>query len=697
MRTLVLYRNIGNYSNLVFSGNSCGFGAVMPVIVFAVLFLLCYSNTFAQWINNPTLNTELVNDASDPINILSVRDLSGGAFVFWQDNRNGFQNEIYFVRLDGDGKVNQYTGQTNQSVGQTGIKPDERKITNLAGSEENPVCSNEISNSAIVLWTDYTYSKIGNLFAQRILGNGNLGWSERGVQITNTGDEISGYSVRSDNSGSSFVSYVSKNMDMNASYSIEIQKISLDGKFLFDQNSVTVYKSRNRKSMTTIVPDNEGGAYVFWIETQNSKSIIMGQHINQDGELGWQGTNSTQPDRPLEVSSNTHNVTTYIAKRANNKSIYIAWQIQKGSKDVYHQLIDNTGKILWGRGGKQITLMKGNQYNPQAICSDSTIILSWTNEQSNNADIYIQKYTLTGKPLWNKMGIPVIRYRGEQFGQHLVSDGKSGAILSWMDRRDVSALANIYAQRVNSKGAIVWDSLGVPVAMNHNTPKSYLSLIADDAGGAVVIFKNSRNGKNEIYGQKIFSTGEYISQIENLSAKLTGDSIKISWNSGNGQNQDKYDVERAVQTQDGNIEWRVIGTISSLNSTTAPHYEYFDLPTITGTLYYRITQTDSKGNSQKSDISRINYFGNSPEIIVTQNVPNPFVDSTVVSFYLPRPAFVEIDFFNDHVEKVSELDKSFPAGESSITFYSKGLKPGIYFYRLKVDNFVDVKKMIITN
>jgi hypothetical protein len=64
---------------------------------------------------------------------------------------------------------------------------------------------------------------------------------------------------------------------------------------------------------------------------------------------------------------------------------------------------------------------------------------------------------------------------------------------------------------------------------------------------------------------------------------------------------------------------------------------------------------------------------------------------------MPNPDMVEIEFFNDHVEKISELDKSFPAGENSITFYSKGLKPGIYFYRLRVDNFVDVKKMTITD
>jgi hypothetical protein len=692
-----LSRDIAYYFNIIFNENNSNFNFMMPVILFVILFMLFCTDSFAQWINNPTLNTELINDVSDPINILTVRDLSWGVFVFWQDNKNGFQNEIYFVRVNSDGKVNQSTGQTSLPTGQTDFRPEGEKITSLSGPEENPVCTNETSNSAIVLWADYTYSKTGNLFAQHILGNGNLGWSDKGLQLTNTDDEISGYSVCSDKSGSSFVAYVSKGTEINGLYKVEIQKISLDGKFLFDQNAILVYKSRDRKNMTNVVPDDEGGVYVFWIETQNSKSIIMCQHVNEEGKASWEGGNSIQQDKIIEVSNNAHNVITYSAKRVNNNSVYIAWQTQKISKDIYHQLIDNKGRSLWGRGGKQITSLRGNQFDPQSICFDSTIILSWTNEQSNNSDIYIQKYDITGRPLWNKSGIPVIKYRGRQFGQHIVSDGKGGAIISWIDRRDESALADIYAQRVDSKGKIEWDSLGVGVALNHNTPKSYLSLIGDDAGGAVVIFKNSRNNKNKIYGQKIYRTGYYVSPIEYFNTTLIGDSIKIYWNSSGGQNRAKYDVERAVQTQDGNVEWRIIGTVSSLNKSNTLKYEYFDIPTVTGTLYYRIAQTDSKGNVQSSDISRINYFGSSPDIIVTQNTPNPFTDSTVISFYMPNPDMVEIEFFNDHVEKISELDKSFPAGENSITFYSKGLKPGIYFYRLRVDNFVDVKKMTITD
>ena len=80
----------------------------------------------------------------------------------------------------------------------------------------------------------------------------------------------------------------------------------------------------------------------------------------------------------------------------------------------------------------------------------------------------------------------------------MISDGNNGSIISWIDRRKDSTLANIYIQKLNSTGKFKWDSLGVAVASHNNTPKSYLSLVSDENGGAIAIFKEKRDGKNTI-------------------------------------------------------------------------------------------------------------------------------------------------------------------------------------------------------
>ena len=88
------------------------------------------------------------------------------------------------------------------------------------------------------------------------------------------------------------------------------------------------------------------------------KVLLLGQHVNDEGKTGWEGENPAQHDKLLEVSSNAHNVITYVAKRIDNKSIYIAGKHKKTLKDIYHQLIDSKGKSLWGTQRKTDNFIK---------------------------------------------------------------------------------------------------------------------------------------------------------------------------------------------------------------------------------------------------------------------------------------------------------------------------------------------------
>lgn len=84
------------------------------------------------------------------------------------------------------------------------------------------------------------------------------------------------------------------------------------------------------------------------------------------------------------------------------------------------------------------------------------------------------------------------------------------------------------------------------------------------------------------------------------------------------------------------------------------------------------------------------------EFTLFQNYPNPFNPSTTVKFALPEPADVSIDIFNVLGQKVESISEGLlPAGFHRVVWDGSKAASGVYFYRIKAGNFVDIKKMTL--
>ena len=82
-------------------------------------------------------------------------------------------------------------------------------------------------------------------------------------------------------------------------------------------------------------------------------------------------------------------------------------------------------------------------------------------------------------------------------------------------------------------------------------------------------------------------------------------------------------------------------------------------------------------------------------IVLKQNVPNPFNDKTVISFVIPENVKqAQIIIYDEMGMLIKRYDIS-TKGEGNVTFYSPGLRKGVYTYSLFADGkLVSTKKMI---
>ena len=84
------------------------------------------------------------------------------------------------------------------------------------------------------------------------------------------------------------------------------------------------------------------------------------------------------------------------------------------------------------------------------------------------------------------------------------------------------------------------------------------------------------------------------------------------------------------------------------------------------------------------------------EFALMQNYPNPFNPSTTINYSLPTQAMVEISIFNALGENVATLVNEIKeAGKHTVEFNATGYSSGIYFYQIKANDFISVKKMIL--
>ena len=83
-------------------------------------------------------------------------------------------------------------------------------------------------------------------------------------------------------------------------------------------------------------------------------------------------------------------------------------------------------------------------------------------------------------------------------------------------------------------------------------------------------------------------------------------------------------------------------------------------------------------------------------LALDQNFPNPFNPSTTIRYELPRAEHVTLSVFDMLGREVSVLvHREMVAGNHEVQFDASGLSSGVYFYRLRAEDFVATKKMVI--
>ena len=237
------------------------------------------------WTSNGVAICTAANEQQIPY---LISDGSGGAIITWYDYRDTTSNETAGSNI--------YAQRIN-SAGSTLWKSNGIAICTAVNDQSVPQLCYDGSSGAIITWFDFrgtTSNELqgGDIYGQRINGNGSTLWMTNGVAICTVNGSQTFPDILEDGSGGAIIGWWDDRKPKD--FNIYAQHINGNGLSLWANNGVAICTATNNQQGTQLVSDGNGGAILTWwdyrydITSSSSTTInVFAQRVNSNGSTLW--------------------------------------------------------------------------------------------------------------------------------------------------------------------------------------------------------------------------------------------------------------------------------------------------------------------------------------------------------------------------------------------------------------------------
>jgi hypothetical protein len=181
-------------------------------------------------------------------------------------------------------------------------------------------------------------------------------------------------------------------------------------------------------------------------------------------------------------------------------------------------------------------------------------------------------------------------------------------------------------------------------------------------------------------------------ELVSFIAKIDYEKVTLEWQTASEKNNRGFEIFR--QAQDDNELTNRGFVQGSGTSTEKQNYYFIDQNVKPGRYSYRLKQIDFDGTFQFSEIVKVEVLPPF-EFSLEQNYPNPFNPTTKMEYRIAEKGFISLKIYDVLGNEIATLlNKVTPAGTYEVEWNASDLPSGIYFYQLRVGNFIQTKKML---
>ena len=417
----------------------------------AVLALTCGLSslvppaTRAEWLPNGTPVAVLTGEHYFP---RVASDGSAGAFVSWLQYATA-----YTQRLTGEGDY----AQAWPAAGR--IVPPGASMASHALVQPAAMAPDGEGGVYVVTWDQGPWCGVScwiepvQLFVQRLTPAGVPApmWPSGGVRVESqwlhhTYSTQHAVAVVPDGEGGLLMTWTARSEHAPVILTVVAQSVGPDGTRRWGDDGIDVSPASGTQSGPVIVPDDKGGAFVFWgdLRSSDAGARIFGQHVSAGGERLWQAGGLPISQSPFVRLGDV------FAVPDRGHGAIVAWAGSNGSDlDLYAARVTHGGHLPW-REDVRICSAPGDQNAIRMVPLRNGAIAAWLDARpAIGSAVYAQRVTHAGRTEWTPNGAPVCTAPGSRGPLVSVSDGGDGAYVAWGDSRSEGEL---YATRMTGEG-----------------------------------------------------------------------------------------------------------------------------------------------------------------------------------------------------------------------------------------------------
>lgn len=372
--------------------------------------------------------------------------------------------------------------------------------------QEDPTITRTSDNHYVIAWIDFSDDLDGNVYAQKINAQGQLLWQEGGVPVCTAPAVQLSINMEPDENGGVFMVWMD---DRNPSKDIYGQRLNANGEPMWALNGIPIANDIGDEVQNTMLPDGAGGMMIGYTQDFSGNEDIFVKRFLGDGTMAW--------DNALVLADGSEAEGKVRMAAIGNGEFIFTWQDQTNNDpNIMAQKVNLAGQLGWPQAVTIYSDLDAPQPRPQGNprivgTSDNAAIIVWEDKRfsTEDTDLFAQKINASGQLLWDPNGVPLSTAEFSQFGARLSSDGAGGCYVVWDDRRNGNTPnEDIYAQHLSATGQPLWGAGGKPICTAQNTQEGSLVKVA---GNHIFInWMDMRNGSIGLYYQVLNTNGDIL-------------------------------------------------------------------------------------------------------------------------------------------------------------------------------------------